>query len=145
MQSLLKLPKPISKQSLIKLIVLLFFLLWTVFLGVETWKIQHSCTPMFGSLNSVSSEAYCHKCPSDPNCVQPPHRPKHDEPPDKPPYSPKPPDPPKPLPPDLVGIGAASLAAAGLAITGAPVAVVAGVGIAIWFLFSSAIKAMNGN
>lgn len=123
MQSLVKLPKPLSKQFFIQSIVLLIFILWTFLLGVKTWNIQHSCTPLQPLNASVLSE----RCGSKP------------PPPSPPPPSPPPPPPP-PLTPNIVGLGVASIAMGGLAIAGAPVVVVAGVGIAVWFIVKSAIE-----
>lgn len=131
MQSLVTVLKPVSKKSLIKLIVVLFFLFGTFFLGVETWNIQQSCTPMFVSKDaSVLSEG----CSPPPPPPPPPAIVHGDSSP-----------PPPPPPPPLLAIVPAAITMTALAITGAPVAVVAGVGIAVWFIFSSAIKAMKGN
>ncbi|MEB3830612.1 hypothetical protein [Phormidium sp. CCY1219] len=46
MQSIANFFKSISQASRIKLIVALFFLLWTFLLGIKTWEIQQSDHPM---------------------------------------------------------------------------------------------------
>ena len=158
MQSTFKFTQPISKQSLIQMIVLSLFIVWTFFLGLETWKIQHSCQPMIETPKALSgnsqglkfnnmwdtakkdllkfppstgkffNEINTTKVQSDPRQAQCASQNQEEK-----------------ISPYLLGIATASIAAVGLAILGVPVAVVAGVSAATGLILSSAITFINNN
>ena len=146
MQSVSDLANLAFKKLSIKRMILLFFLCWTLFLVVETWKIQHSSNPML-SWSTVISQPTPQKPPDKGANIK----------------GTKPTPPPviiQPTPPpviiqqtpqntpdkgaDIIGVGAGSLAIVGLAIAEAPVVVTVGVGVAIWFLVTTAVKTING-
>jgi len=181
MQSVSDLANLAFKKLSIKRMILLFFLCWTLFLVVETWKIQHSSNPML-SWSTVISQPTPQKPPDKganikgtkptppPVIIQPTPPPVIIQPtPQKKPdkgadiKGTKPTPPPviiQPTPPpviiqqtpqntpdkgaDIIGVGAGSLAIVGLAIAEAPVVVTVGVGVAIWFLVTTAVKTING-
>ena len=108
--------KPKLQFSLFN-VLLVFFICWTILMGVTTWNIQNSCQPMIGS-----------------KCIEPPII----EPPiiDPPIIDPV---------PDAVGVAAGGAAITGLAIVEAPVLAVVAAGVVIWFLVRTTIKLINGS
>ncbi|QSV52620.1 MAG: hypothetical protein HEP80_00490 [Dolichospermum sp. UKL201] len=118
--------KPKLQFSLFN-VLLVFFICWTILMGVTTWNIQNSCQPMIGS-----------------KCIEPPII----EPPiiDPPIIDPPIIDPPIIDPvPDAVGVAAGGAAITGLAIVEAPVLAVVAAGVVIWFLVRTTIKLINGS
>ena len=56
--------KPKLQFSLFN-VLLVFFICWTIFMGVTTWNIQHSCQPMIGQLDiSISNQCIPEPIPS---------------------------------------------------------------------------------
>jgi hypothetical protein len=53
-----------SNQSLVRLIVLIFFLAWTFLLGSETLAIQQSCAPMIRPVQQSDVKAFSDRCKS---------------------------------------------------------------------------------
>lgn len=114
------------KRHAVGILSVLLLVSWASLLTVPTIQLQHSCKPLL-EWTDISAT----KCPSDPsdNTSKPDkHKPGEGlkTPPSEPPggnISDK---------RDWVGIAAGSAAIVGLAVIGAPVAVVAGVGVAVW-------------
>ena len=138
------------KQFLVRLIVLIFFLTWTFLLGVETWDIQQSCTPMIqpipgSDVAKVLSDRCKPPCPTpktlvDGICVEPgklcsPGKILVD---DKCVSE-------KCRNGDMAGLAAGTLATAGAAALGPPAFLLVGIGVAVWFLTRTVIKAISCN
>lgn len=136
-----------SQDSLLQLTVIFFFSIWTLLLGVDTWKIQHSCAPMFRSSGDVSSQLACSNIAqqdlnNDGGEKDAQQESSGNIPVSKNDSGEKPPPSDSNIIPDLVGLAAASVATGGLAVVGAPVAVVAGVGVAVWFVIRSLLSSI---
>ena len=97
------------------------FLVWTLLLSITTLNIQHSCSPMI-HWQGISRE-YCSR-----------------EIPDRTPN--RTPDETSDLNPDVTGVAAGVASVIGLVILApaAPIALVAGVGIMVWFTVRSALN-----
>jgi hypothetical protein len=103
------------------LLPILLIVSFTLVLTVHTLHLQHSCHPLL-KWTDVTTE----QCPS----------PLPTPPPPPPVIDPPSPD----LSPDLVSIAVGAVAATGLAIAGAPVAVVMGAGFVVWLIARSLIS-----
>jgi hypothetical protein len=158
--------KPKLQFSLFN-VLLVFFICWTIFMGVTTWNIQHSCQPMIGQLDiSISNQCIPEPIPSPrPTPTPSPTPSPRPTPTPSPTPSPRPtptpsprPSPrptptpsPRPTPPppppihDVLGVAAGGAAITGLAIVEAPVLAVVAAGIGIWFLVRTTIKLINGS
>jgi hypothetical protein len=146
--------KPKLQFSLFN-VLLVFFICWTIFMGVTTWNIQHSCQPMIGQLDiSISNQCIPEPIPSPrPTPTPSPTPSPRPTPTPSPRPSPRPtPTPsPRPTPPppppihDVLGVAAGGAAITGLAIVEAPVLAVVAAGIGIWFLVRTTIKLINGS
>ena len=117
-------------------LLLLGFICLTIYLGVVTWNIQHSCQPMIGELDISICQ------PPPPPCPNP-----------KLPICQPPPPPPPPPPPsglgidisDCLGAAAGAVTVTGLTILGSPIIAVVAAGVGVWWLVRTTIKAINGS
>ncbi|WP_174763044.1 hypothetical protein [Anabaena sp. UHCC 0187] len=127
-------------QSSLSNVLLVFFICWTIFMGVTTWKIQHSCQPMIRQLDISKSN----QCIPDPIPSPRPTPTPSPIPSPIPTPTPSPSPTPNPIP-DVVGVAVGGAAMTGLAIVQAPVLAVVAAGIGIWFLVRTTIKLINGS
>jgi hypothetical protein len=134
-------PNLMLSQRCLQLILLGCFLIWTSLLVMETLQVQHSCYPMIHWVGEFSSECRSKyksqpvesqyatpTIPQPKNSYSSPVLGERVQPGNSSSSA------------DIAGGLAGMTGAAGAAIAGAPVAVVVGVGIVLWFFIRSAMK-----
>jgi len=114
----------IFKQSWTRVTVALFFVVGTLFLGVATLEVQHSCNQMIKYSDISIAYQYCPEPPSI-QIEEPCNQLKEKN------Y--------------FISLAAASFTIGGLAIVGTPVIIIAGVGATVGFIVHSLVNRNPGD